>query len=376
MADAAGRKLLDETIGPRRATQLSVIAGSDPDPLPVAKTDLLYLWDEYGTEYLDFAALMHPFGHRFQPVQEMIGQHLRYYGWTAPPGRHLLRWPVMLAERLSASFTGPDEEPWRVLFCEGERDALSGAVDLAGSGRAGDPLLYPTGSPEATDWSQVSTMLIASVDHAYSPVPLVREWMLAARENDVPVVFDETLTGFGRTGAMWGQEHIGLIADMTVLGGPVGGGLPLGAIVAPARIALTDHDPSPHAGHPWACAAGFVTIDTLNAAMFSHADDCGREIAGILEELCQQFPHRLAGHHGIGLLRGLRFCDPGAAAALPRAARDHGLHLAPAVGATVPITPVLVSSPNEMRRGVDIIADTILSWEDDGWPGQSSAEGQ
>lgn len=375
MNPEAGRRLIDETVGPRREAQLSVIADSDPDPLPVAKADLLYLWDEYGVEYLDFAALMHPFGHRFQPIYDMFSQHLRYYGWTGSPTQHMQRWPVMLAEKLSASFSSPDEEPWQVLFCEGQRDALDQALTLVGADRGGEPLAYPQGSPEHADWSQVSALLVASVAADYSPIPSVREWMLAAREAGVPVIFDETLTGFGRTGTMWGQEQVGLVADATVLGGPVGGGLPLGAVVAPPRIALTDPDPSPHAGHPWACAGGFVVMDTINPAMFTHADDCGREIAEVLAELCQQFPNRLAGHHGVGLLRGLRFHNSDDAAALPTAARAQGLHLAPAVGNTVLIAPVLVSGPNEMRRGLDIIASTVLSWEDTVGPGQQDEEG-
>lgn len=391
-SDDAGRRLIDETIAPRRESQLAVLAGSVSDPLPVGRTDLLYLWDEYGAEYLDFAAVMHPFGHRYLPLRNLIVEHIRYYGWTAPPGRHLLRWPVLLAERLSAAFTGADEEPWQVLFCEGQRDAVAQALVLASAGRDGEPLVLRSGNGpvrrdaesdnkpnetlESVNWSQVSVLLVELVDRSYAPVPFLREWMVAARDAGVPVVFDESVTGFGRTGAMWAQEHVGLVADMTVLGGPVGGGLPLGAVVAPARFFPPSMDMSPHAGHPWACAAGFVVMDTLNPAMLTHAGDCGREIANVLGEVCEQFPERLAGHHGVGLLRGLRFRDPAAAAALPAAALLRGLHLAPAVGNTILLTPVLVSSPNEMRRGLEIIADTVLSWDDDVAPGQPGAEGQ
>ena len=388
----AGRRLIDETVVPRRESQLSVLAGSDPDPFPVGRADLLYLWDEYGTEHLDFAALMHPFGHRYQPIRDLVAEHARYYGWTAPPGRHLLRWPVALAERLSASFTGAGEEPRRVLFCEGERHAVFEATRLASRGgrtavvdtgrhgwlMAGTRCHELVGDPgELPDagWDGFGCLLLAAVDDQHAPVPFVREWVVGARAHGVPVVFDESATGFGVTGAMWAQEHSGVVADVTVLGGPVGGGLPLGAVVGRSDLVVAG-DPSPHAGHPWACAAGFVVMETLNPAMLTHADDCGREVAQILGELCVQFPGRLAGHHGIGLLRGLRFRDPADAAALPAAALSRGLHLAPAVGSTAVMTPVLVSSPNEMRRGVEIIADTILSWGDLPQPGQPAVEGR
>lgn len=386
--DDAGRRLIDETVVPRRASQLAVMAGSDPDPLPVARADLLYLWDEYGTEYLDFAAVMHPFGHRFQPIRDLLVEHMRYYGWTAPVGRHLLRWPAALAELLSAQFTGPAAEPWKVLFCEGQRDALALALSAIPMGKRifaldtgwhywastmGAEFMWP-GDLEGTGWNDVGALLVAAVDSSFAPVPFIADWMLAAREHGVPVIFDESVTGFGRTGMWWGQEHAGLVADVTIIGGPIGGGLPLGAVVASERL-MPGVQPSPHAGHPWACAAGFVVMDTLNPAMLTHADECGREIAMVLGELCAQFPERLAGHHGVGLLRGLRFRDPADAAALPAAALARGLHLAPSVGDTAVMAPVLVSSPNEMRRGVEIIADTILSWED-GRPGQPGVEGQ
>jgi 4-aminobutyrate aminotransferase-like enzyme len=388
-----GRRLIDETVGPRRLSQTSVMAASIDDPLAVAKADLLYLWDEYGTEHLDFAAAMAPLGHRYQPLNDLLAEHLRFYGWTAVQGQHLQRWTVALASRLSAAFTGPGEEPRRVLFCEGERHAVAEAVRSASrdgpaavvdTGRhgwmvaepgRGGPFLHPS-DVDALGWDGFGCLLLAGVDTAHAPVPFLREWVLAARARDVPVVFDESATGFGVTGVMWAQEHSGLVADVTVLGGPVGGGLPLGAVVGPRRFVPDDRDPSRHSGHPWACAAGWVVVDTVNPAMLAHADECGREVAAALGTLCEQFPGHLSGHHGVGLLRGLRFRDPSLAARFPSLARARGLHLAPAVGGTVTIAPVLVSSVNEMKRGVDLIADALMSWDDGDGPGEQGREGQ
>ena len=389
-----GRRLIDETVDPRRRSQLSTMAAAADDPFPVARADLLYLWDEYGTEHLDFAAAMAPLGHRYQPLNDLLAEHLRYYGWTAPQGRHLQRWTVALASRLSAAFTGPGEEPRRVLFCEGERHAVVEATRLASRGRrtavvdtgrhdwlmASDTRCNDLfGHPDEVDavgWDGFGCLLLAGVDDQNAPVPFVREWVLAARARDVPVVFDESSTGFGVTGVRWSQEHSGVVADVTVLGGPVGGGLPLGAVVGRADLVGRVDDPSPHSGHPWACAAGWLVVDTVNPAMLTHADDCGREVASALGALCGQFPELLAGHHGVGLLRGLRFRSPALAARLPALARGRGLHLAPAVGGTVTIAPVLVSSLNEMKRGVDLIADAVMSWDDGVDPGEQGRERQ
>lgn len=365
----------------RAAEHSRVLADPDPEPLPVARADLIYLWDDFGCELLDFDAVAHPFGHRFQPIRDAVSEHMRYYGWTGPPGRHLLRWPVALASRLSAEFTGPDEAPRRVLFCEGARDALTVALGIRPDGGAtvsvgADPVIPGVvgalpGDLDGFGWEGVGRLLVSAVDPGNAPVPFLREWVVAARERGVPVIFDESVTGFGRTGRMWGQELVGLVADATVVGGPVGGGLPLGAVVA-AEGLLPPSPPSQHAGHPWACAAGHVVLDTLNPAMLTHADDCGREVATALGELCAQFPERLSGHHGVGLLRGLRFREPADAASLVLVARARGLNLPPAVGDCVPLCPVLVSSLGEMKRGVDIIADSVMALSR---PGQSAEKG-
>ena len=172
MVDERGRRLIDDVVGPRREAQLALMAASDPAPMPVAKADLLYLWDDYGVEHLDFAAAMHPLGHRHQPIYDLLVEHMRYYGSTGPAGRHLERWPVELVRKLSAMFTGPDEEPRRVLLCEGERDAVRQAVQLASTRRCAvvgtldgcwhdwlldDPVWNDLFEPDGNGWYRLKT---------------------------------------------------------------------------------------------------------------------------------------------------------------------------------------------------------------------------
>lgn len=379
--DAVRRIIEEEVLGPRLRDQRAYLALASEDPLPVARTDLLYLWDEYHTEMLDFAATMHPLGHRHAPLHATVSEHLQYYGFTAPQGRHLLRWPVSYAKALSESFSGP-EETRKVLFCEGEREAMTKAVLLARHWTdRHQVLVVDTGWHDwlenrvlaapadwsRSDWDTVGGLVLAAVDTAYRPVPNIRDWIVAARENSVPVIFDESVTGFGRTGTLWGQEHAGLVADLTVLGGPVGGGLPLGAVVAPAHFFDTREmcDTGPLAGHPWSCAAGQFTLEAIHPGVLEHVLESGRMLSTALDGLQGQFPNRIEGHYGLGLLRAVRFTDFDRAAAFPRAARSHGLHVAPAVGHSVLLAPPLVASTHEVTRGVDLIADVLMSWEDD-----------
>lgn len=381
--DEAIRKIIDEeAVSPRRADQAAYLAVREANPLPVARADLLYLWDDYRGEYLDWAALTTPLGHAHPSVTQAVAEHGRYYGFTAPQGRHLLRWPVQYAKNLSGRFSGQDEAPRRVLYTEGEREAARLAVALACARSTGQAAVVGTGhywlgqtwsypweyDPVDAFWDEIAAILISPVDDQGRVIGrgTARRWMLAAREHQVPVIYDESVTGFGRLGTMWGQERTGLTADLTVLGGPAGGGWPLGAVVAAPEFfdTLRPGDVSRMAGHPVACCAGATTLDVLTLGVLEYMEDTIVLLEKGLDELCAQFPDHLDSHHGVGLLRGLRFTDADRAARFAVDCRAHGLYVAPAVGDVVVLAPVLVTSTHEMTRGADLIADTLMSWDD------------
>lgn len=374
--DDSVRKAIDGTVHPRMADQEKYLAASGSSPIPVARADLLYFWDEYRTEYLDFAALRNPVGHSHPMVAQAVAGHARYYGLTAPQGQHLLRWPVEYAKQLSACFTGREEQPRKVLFCEGEREAVIQAVRLASAGKPvavldtgwhdwlpGETRRITPAAWSGIEWEGLGALLLAPVTTAAHPILGVREMILLARTAGVPVIIDESVTGFGRLGSLWGQEKTGLIADLTVLGGPAGGGYPLGAVIAPPDFFADPIDVSPLSGHPVACSAGKHTLDVISFGVLEYMEESSQVLDKGLTELAEQFPHYLAGHHGQGLLWGLRF-RPGYAGRFPLSSRSHGLHVGPAVGDTIVLAPVLITSTVEMRRAVDLIAATLMSWDD------------
>ena len=57
------RHVIDDTVLPRLQDYHAYLAAAGPHPIPVGRADLLYVWDEYRTEYLDWATQAHPFGH-------------------------------------------------------------------------------------------------------------------------------------------------------------------------------------------------------------------------------------------------------------------------------------------------------------------------
>ena len=50
------------------------------------------------------------------------------------------------------------------------------------------------------------------------------------------VIADEVQAGFGRTGKMWGHEHMGFVPDLVTMGKPMGNGYPIAALVAQAEL--------------------------------------------------------------------------------------------------------------------------------------------
>ena len=83
------------------------------------------------------------------------------------------------------------------------------------------------------------------------------------------LIFDEIQCGMGRTGSMFAFEQFGVIPDVLTLGKALGGGMPIGALVA-AQKHLQEFTHAPmlghittFGGHPMVCAAAAATIEVL-----------------------------------------------------------------------------------------------------------------
>jgi 4-aminobutyrate aminotransferase-like enzyme len=381
--DETVRKIIEESVAPRLAEYQDYLAAADPDPVPVARAELVYIWDDYHQEYVDWASLGNPLGHGHPMLTGPVSEHHRYYGLTAPQGRHAYRWVAQYARDLSGQFTGHGEAPRKVLFTEGEREAVLQAIRLAVNTTSSLPEVLSVGGsydwmpsgciwyppvfdPADAAWDRVSALLLNMADesaHVIRPGQ-ARRWMLAAREAGKPVIVDETLTGFGRLGRMWGYLSTGISPDIVILGGPAGGGYPLGAVVAsPEAFEGFTIDVSGQSGNPVSCCAGASTLTTIGMGALDYMIESGQILSDGLDEVLDQFGSYLDGHHGEGHLRGLRFRSVARAGQFVADARNRGLSLAPPVAATVVLAPALITSTYEIKRGLDIIADILLSWD-------------
>jgi acetylornithine/N-succinyldiaminopimelate aminotransferase len=127
------------------------------------------------------------------------------------------------------------------------------------------------------------------------------------------LIFDEVLTGFGRTGKLFGLEHFGVVPDIIVLAKALGGGLPLGAFCgSDALLSTLAHDPplghiTTFGGHPLSCAAALASLEVIVKRKLSdRAATIGKEI---LDRLKKIDAPEIRDVRGIGLLLGMEFVE-------------------------------------------------------------------
>lgn len=120
------------------------------------------------------------------------------------------------------------------------------------------------------------------------------------------IVADEIQAGVGRTGKFCAYEHYGLRPDVAALAKPIGGGLPLAAILT--RDDLADLlQPGMHGttfgGNPVACAGGCIVLEELMTNnLMRHVEEMGKYFLEGLMELQSEFPSQIREVRGKGLM--------------------------------------------------------------------------
>jgi 4-aminobutyrate aminotransferase / (S)-3-amino-2-methylpropionate transaminase / 5-aminovalerate transaminase len=136
------------------------------------------------------------------------------------------------------------------------------------------------------------------------PDGFLRAVQSIAHEHDALLIVDEMLSGFGRTGAMWGARHEGVIPDIMTVGKGMGGGFPLSGVVS--TDVLTSKKPwsnpsassSSYGGNPLASAAGLAALEIIvKENLVENAERVGRAMLARLEAMKEK-------HRVIGLVRG------------------------------------------------------------------------
>jgi acetylornithine/N-succinyldiaminopimelate aminotransferase len=139
-------------------------------------------------------------------------------------------------------------------------------------------------------------------------------WLKALRElcdaHGLLLVLDEVQTGMGRTGRLFAHEWAGITPDVMAVAKGLGGGFPIGAVLATndaARGMVAGTHGSTFGGNPLAMAVGGAVLDAvLEPGFLEHVQAMALRFKQQLASLQDAYPHVIEEVRGSGLLTGLK----------------------------------------------------------------------
>lgn len=355
-----------------------------------------YLYDDAGREYLDaFAGVaVCTLGHSHPRLVETLSRQAATLIHTSNHYEQLGQ------EELAARIV-PEAFPGRMLFCNSGTEANEAAYKLvrlwgnvAHEGRKRRIIAFE-GSFHGRTLGSLSITHTPSYRAPFEPLPPTdfvpfgdADALAAAMRDDVAGVFiepiqgesgvnvappgflprvrelctrhqallvvDEIQTGIGRTGRMFGYQHEGITPDVMSLAKGLGGGVPMGAVLATEPVAAL-LKPGLHGttfgGNPFACAAGLTVMKEVTSPGF--LDNVVERGHQLMEGLRRIFgsPHMVRGR---GLLLGVQLQQP--PAELVKAALERGLVVGVAGNNTLRIAPSLIITAAQVDELLEKLA--------------------
>ena len=197
------------------------------------------------------------------------------------------------------------------------------------------------------------------------PKPFLGELRALCDDFGILLVADEVQTGCYRTGTFLASEQFGVTPDIVCLSKAIGGGLPLGAMVASEEV--TTWLPGSHAGtfagNNVACAAGLAVLDILSGEGFGdQVVDAGQHLLRRLTEL-QEDCDLIGDVRGMGLMAAIELVhsketkEPAIEErrVILNDAFENGLALLPAGESAIRFCPPLTIEKGDIDRGVNIL---------------------
>ena len=281
-----------------------------PIGIEVASADGIYIHDVAGEAFIDMIAgfSVCNIGHSHPAVIKAIQEQVEKYMHVIVYGEFVQAPQVQYAKAITALLP---ENLDAVYFTNSGTEATEGAMKLAKrvTGRTkivsfkgayhgstqgalsvmGDEYFKNAFRPLLPDILQlrynnfedielidntVACVLVELVQAETGITPADKKWIAALKEKCESLcallIIDEIQSGFGRTGTLFAFEQYGIVPDVLLTGKALGGGLPLGAFIASARMmsALTQNPVLGHittfGGNPVSCAAGMAALTVLH----------------------------------------------------------------------------------------------------------------
>ncbi|GAA4747766.1 acetylornithine transaminase [Gordonia alkaliphila] len=348
-------------------------------PVALVRGEGAVVVDADGKEYLDLLGgiAVNALGHANPELVRAVAEQLQTLGHVS--NLYISPTVVELAEKLLDAFG----QPGRVFFCNSGTEANEAAFKLARlTGRpqiiAADGgfhgrtmgALAMTGQPgkrepfepmpagvDFVPYGDIDALAAAVSDQTAAVIlePIQGErgvvvpgpdYLAAARritaEHGALLILDEVQTGIGRTGVMFAHQRAGIVPDVMTLAKGLGGGLPIGAVLATGSAADL-FGPGQHGttfgGNPAAAAAALAVLGYIEQHdLLTHVDTLGKALATDIEAL--EHP-QIAGVRGDGLLLGVVLRAPIAAGA-EAAAREQGFLINAPAADVLRLAPPLI----------------------------------
>jgi acetylornithine/N-succinyldiaminopimelate aminotransferase len=390
-----------------REAFLRHVAQTSPAPigLEIVRAEGSWLYTADGRRYLDLIAGIgvSALGHGHPAVLGAIAAQARRHLHVMVYGEYVIEAQVRLAERLTQLLPAPLK---CIYFTNSGAEAIEGALKtarkhtrrarfvafdgayhgdtMAALALMGNPAFRAPFEPLPGPVSHLpygDAAALEAIDSTVAAVvvePVQAEggvripsagFMRALRERcdrvGALLIYDEVLTGMGRTGRLFAMEHFGVVPDLLVMAKALGGGLPLGAFCASERlIGELAHDPplghiTTFGGHPLSCAAGLAALEVIvNERLWERANVLGEEMA---QELRRIASAEIAAVRFIGALIGIEFVNPGTARTFVRESLARGVIINWTLNAerVVRLAPPLNMGAADVNFGLQMMAEAL-----------------
>ena len=379
-------------------------------PLVLSHGEGCYVWDVDGTRYLDLVggiavnALGHGHPALVSAISKQAGEAIHISNLFTSEQQ------IRLAERLIAIAGAPEGSS--VFFANSGAEAIEAAIKLSRrTGRAGlvaaegafhgrttgalalthkaayrepfEPLIpgvshVPYGDEaalRAAVTSGTAAVVLEPLQGEAGVLSPGTAYLRAAREvtreHGALLILDEIQTGMGRTGTWFAFQQAGILPDAVTVAKGLGGGVPVGALVAfgpeTSHLLAPGQHGTTFGGNPLAAAAGLAVIGAIESeGLLVHA----RAVGAHLAEAVRGLGHPLVtGVRGAGLLRAITLARD-VAPQVAAAARSAGFIVNPVTPAAIRLAPPLVVTADQLDTfvaalpalldGLDSSRDAVL----------------
>jgi adenosylmethionine-8-amino-7-oxononanoate aminotransferase len=241
-----------------------------------------------------------------------------------------------------------DQVPWD------DAEALAEAIDRAGADRVAAFFAEP---------------IIGAGGVLIPPDGYLDRVQEICREREVLLVLDEVITGFGRVGEWFATGRYGLSPDLiTVAKGITSGYIPLGGVIASARVAepfwaegtqnVFRHGFT-YAGHATACAVGLANLEVIEReGLVQRVRELEPVLADALAPLADH-PAVAEVRTGVGLLGAVELADPSKLQAVIVAAYERGVLVRGIRGVALQVSPPFVITEDEIATTAQVFGDAL-----------------